>query len=131
MRVIQAAAVTAVLLGAAAVPAYAQQAGREAPATPAPGLGSGQNQMSDAMVQKVGNALRHVAAIRQQYAPRVQSADSQQQKRDLSAQAEAEMLKAIGDQGLSAQQYDQAIQLAQADPTLRQRLVSAAGQSHD
>jgi hypothetical protein len=36
------------------------------------------------------------------------------------------MVKAIGDQGLSVQQYDQAIQMAQNDATLKQRLLSAA-----
>jgi hypothetical protein len=36
------------------------------------------------------------------------------------------MLKAISDQGLSVQQYDQAIQMAQRDDTLKQRLLSVA-----
>ena len=36
------------------------------------------------------------------------------------------MVKAISDQGLSVQQYNQVLQMAQADPTLRQRLLSVA-----
>jgi Domain of unknown function (DUF4168) len=36
------------------------------------------------------------------------------------------MMKAISDQGLSVQQYNQVIQMAQADPSLKQRLISVA-----
>jgi len=81
--------------------------------------------MSDAMVSKVGTALRHVATIRQQYSQRAQGANSQQQQA-LSDQAKNEMVKAIGDQGLSVQQYQQAIQMAQNDETLKRRLLSVA-----
>jgi uncharacterized protein DUF4168 len=35
-------------------------------------------------------------------------------------------VQAISDQGLSVEQYNQVIQMAQADPTLKQRLLSAA-----
>jgi hypothetical protein len=83
--------------------------------------------MSDAMVTKVGTALRHVAMIRQQYSQRAaQSANSPQQQQTLSDQAKTEMVKAIGDQGLSVQQYQQAIQMAQNDEGLKRRLLSVA-----
>jgi excinuclease UvrABC ATPase subunit len=113
------AAVTCLLI-TAALPAAAQ------PGTPrSPTVSSQQGQMSDAMVSKVGTALRHVATIRQQYSQRAQGADSQQQQA-LSDQAKNEMVKAIGDQGLSVQQYQQAIQMAQNDETLKRRLLSVA-----
>jgi Tat protein secretion system quality control protein TatD with DNase activity len=89
-----------------------------------------QSQLSDAMVRKVGTALRHVVTIRQQYAQREQSEKSPEQQQKLTDQAQKDMVKAIGEQGLSVDQYSQAMQMAQADPALRQRLVSAA-QSHD
>jgi len=114
------AAVTCLLI-TAALPAAAQQSG-----TPrSPTASSEQGQMSDAMVSKVGTALRHVATIRQQYSQRAQGANSQQQQA-LSDQAKNEMVKAIGDQGLSVQQYQQAIQMAQNDETLKRRLLSVA-----
>ena len=72
--------------------------------------------MSDAMVRKVGTALRHVATIRQQYSQREQSAKSPEQQQKLTDQAKKDMVKAIGDQGLSVDQYSQAMQMAQADP---------------
>jgi hypothetical protein len=115
-------AAIACLLITAALPAAAQQS-----ATPrSPTAPSQQGQMSDAMVSKVGTALRHVALIRQQYSQRAQGAESQQQQQALSDQARNEMVKAIGDQGLSVQQYQQAIQLAQNDETLKRRLLSVA-----
>ena len=82
--------------------------------------------MSDAMVQKVGTALRHVAMIRQQYSQRAQAVGSTKERQTLSDQAKNDMMKAIGDEGLSVQQYDEAIQMAQNDATLKQRLISVA-----
>jgi uncharacterized protein DUF4168 len=116
-------ALMASLLTAASLPAAAQQA----PAAPRPPAASSQQgQMSDAMVTKVGTALRHVAMIRQQYSQRAQATSSPQQQQALSDQAKNEMVKAIGDQGLSVQQYQQAIQMAQNDDTLKRRLLSVA-----
>ena len=117
MKASRAVAVAAALLTAsAALPAIAQQT---------PGVTSQPSQMSDAMVHKVGVALRNVAEIRQQYSQRAQSMAPQQQG-TLDDQAKNEMVKAISDQGLSVQQYQQAIQMAQADPSLKQRLLSVA-----
>jgi hypothetical protein len=82
--------------------------------------------MSDAMVHKVGLVVRNMASVRQQYAQRVQSAGTQQQRQTLIDQAQSEMLKVITDQGLSVDQYNQAIHMAQADPQLKQRILSAA-----
>jgi Tat protein secretion system quality control protein TatD with DNase activity len=129
MTVFRAAAATAALLMTTAIPAIAQQAGRDTPTTQMPDAGSPtptQSQLSDAMVRKVGTALRHVVTIRQQYAQREQSEKSPEQQQKLTDQAQKDMVKAIGEQGLSVDQYSQAIQMAQADPALRQRLVSVA-----
>ncbi len=116
------AAMTSLLM-AVALPAAAQQA----PATPRPPAAPAQQgQMSDVMVTKVGTALRHVAMIRQEYSQRAQATKSPEQQQALSDQARNEMVKAIGDQGLSVQQYQQAIQMAQNDETLKRRLLSVA-----
>jgi len=127
MTVALAAAATAALLVTTAIPALAQQASRDTSTMQTPDSGSQtQGQMSDAMVRKVGTALRHVVTIRQQYAQREQSETSPEQQQRLTDQAQKDMVKAIGEQGLSVDQYSQAIQMAQADPALRQRLVSVA-----
>jgi len=123
MTVSRTAAAAAVLLVTAGAPALGQQTN---PASPTPGTPAQGDQLSDAMVRKVGTALRHVATIRQQYSQKAQSVNSQQQRQDLNDQAQKDMMKAIDDQGLSVAQYDQAIQLAQNDPNLRQRLLKVA-----
>jgi poly(3-hydroxybutyrate) depolymerase len=118
-------ALAAALAVASATPVLAQQGGRDATAPHAPGATAQPSELSDGMVQKVGKALRNAATIRQQYTDRAQT-QSPQQQQQLTEQAQGEMVKAINDQGLSVQQYNQVIQMAQADPTLKQRLLSAA-----
>jgi hypothetical protein len=122
------AALAAAMTTAVAVaPALAQQSGRNPATSPMPQGGAAQQgEVSDALVQKVGAALRQTSAIRQQYSQRAQSENSPQRQQELTSQAQVEMVKAISDQGLSVQQYNQVLQMAQADPTLRQRLLSVA-----
>lgn len=117
MRVPGAIVAATVAAMTAGFPAVAQQAPTAAP--------SQQGQISDAMVHKVGTALRQVAMIRQQYSQRAQSTSSEQQQ-TLSDQAKRDMLKAVNDQGLSVEQYDHTIQMAQNDETLKHRLLTVA-----
>jgi predicted ATPase with chaperone activity len=121
-----AALVAALMVTTAVTPAFAEQTGRSGAAPGMPDTTQQQGQLSDAMVQKVGTALRHMAQIRQGYTQRAQSANSQQQQQELTDQAQKDMAKAISDQGLSIQQYNQVIQMAQTDATLKQRLLSIA-----
>ena len=117
MTVLRAAAATAALLMTTAIPALAQQTSRDIPKMQTPDTGSQtQSQMSDAMVRKVGTALRHVVTIRQQYAQREQSEKSPDQQQKLTDQAQKDMVKAFGDQGLSVDQYYQAMQMARPIP---------------
>jgi hypothetical protein len=117
------AAAAALLLGSTKIPALADQT-PGSDRTPENHLQQGE--MSDAMVHKVGLVVRHMASVRQQYAQRVQSAESQQQRQTLIEQAQSDMLKVISDQGLSVDQYNQAIQRAKTDPQLKERILSAA-----
>ena len=129
MSLFRCAATAVLLTSMLAVPVLAQQRGGNAPTTQAPRATPQSGEMSDAMVRKVGAALRDVVTIRQSYEQRAKSAETQQQLDDLNDQARKEVLRAINDQGLSVQQYQQAIQTAQADPAFRQRLIAAAEQS--
>jgi len=113
-------------ISAAIVPAAAQQSGRNNASPQAPGAATQQSQLSDATVEKVGKALRSMATIRQEYTAKAQSTESQQQQKELADHADVDMVKAVSDQGLSVQQYNQVIQMAQADPNLKQRLLSVA-----
>jgi hypothetical protein len=123
MREFRIAAIAAAMLTAGFAPGLAQQ-GR---ATQQPQADTAQQgAVSDALVHKVGAALRETATIRQKYTQRAQAASTPEQKQTLSTQVETEMMRAISDQGLSLQQYNQVIQMAQADPSLKQRVLSAA-----
>lgn len=123
----RAAATTAVLLLATATPAFAQLGGSTAPPVTKPQTTAPQtSQVDDVTVNKVGTALRHVSVIRQRYAQRAQSTGSTQDQQTLTSQAQQDMMKAIGDQGLSVQQYDQTMRQAQSDQGLRQRLIAVA-----
>ena len=90
----------------------------------APGMSG--TSVSPALVNKTGAALRQVTEIRQTFAPRVAAAKSDDEKQTLQQQAMDKAVQAINGQGLSVDQYNQVIRLAQSDPQLEQQLVAAA-----
>lgn len=130
MTIFRIAAMAAIVVTTAIAPAVAQQAGGGASAQQAPGTATQGTPVSDAMVNRVGKAIRNVSMIRQQYSQRAEGSKSPQAREELNNDAQRDMAKAVSDQGLTLQQYDQVIQLAQADQKLRQRLLSVA-QSND
>jgi hypothetical protein len=121
----RAALMAALMVTCAVTPSIAQQSGVIPTPPQAPGTATQQGQVSDVMVHKVGMALRQNATISQKYTERMQSQSAPEQQQ-LTQQAQAEMMQAISDQGLSVEQYNQVIQMAQADPSLKQRLLSVA-----
>jgi hypothetical protein len=134
-KVGMAALAAALGVALAVTPAVAQQtqqggqSGRNAvtpQSTPQSGATAQQGKLSDTTVQKVGTALRQMASIRQEYSERAQATPAPQQQKELTDQAQTEMVKVISDQGLSVQQYNQVIQMAQADPALKERLLQVA-----
>jgi hypothetical protein len=125
MTVSRIAAVAAVVFTTAVVPAMAQQSGTGT-GMPQSGSATQAGPLSDAMVHRVGKAIRSVTMIREQYTQRAQASNSPQARQTIDRDAQRDMAKAVTDQGLTLQQYDQVIQMAQADPTLQQRLLSVA-----
>lgn len=123
----------AAVLGAAlltvtlTLPLAAQQPGAQDPTRQAqPGSGAVGASVPAATVTKAGAALRDVAAIQQTYSQRIASAQTPDEKQGLQKQATDAAKKAVGDHGLSVDEYNQIITLAQADPDLGQRLLAAA-----
>ena len=129
MIVFRAAAVAVVLSSFVVAPVLAQQRRSDMPIPQVPAV-SQNDEIPDAVVHKVGTALRNVTTINKTYEQRAKAAETQQQVQDLDVQTRNEMLKAISDQGLSVQQYRQALQRAQTNSTLRKSLISAAEQSN-
>jgi hypothetical protein len=122
----------ALLAGSVPLTAIAQQMpGSTAPSGPAVGAPSseGASQVPDATVQKAGAALRHIAQIRQGYSPQMSAATTPEQQQAVAQQAAAASERAITDQGLTVDQYNQVVRLALADPTFKQRLLAAAQQA--
>jgi hypothetical protein len=127
MRRFKVVGLAAMLLTGMAVPLAAQQQNNGDVGSQMPNqLQPGGANVPDNMVQKAGAALRHVSQIQSDYSQRVRGANTQDERQRLVEEAKAAEVSAVANQGLSVDQYNQMLQLAQADPTFRQRLLSAA-----
>ena len=82
--------------------------------------------ISDTTIGKAGAALRDVANVQRDYAGKLNAANSNEEKRGLTEQANAQAVQAIRSHGLSLQEYSSVVQTARSDPQLMQRLLSAA-----
>jgi hypothetical protein len=117
---------------AISLPLAAQQprAGAGAPLSPSgsvpPSDGRAGADIPNATVQKTGAALGQIAAIRQDYTQRIQAAPTPEERQGLAEQASRAAVHAINGQGLSVDEYNRVIQLAEADQGLRERVVAAA-----
>jgi hypothetical protein len=85
--------------------------------------------LSDSTVHKVGVALRHVTQIRQDYANRENANMALNDRQALAQREEAASVKAVEDQGLSVDQYNQVLRMAMADEGLKSRLLTEAQQA--
>jgi hypothetical protein len=123
MQGFKVAGLAAMLLTGMIVPlaAQPQNSGSQMPSQLPPGSAN----LDDGTVKKAGAALRDVAQIQNDYSQRVQGAGTPDERQKLVDQAKAAEITALARQGLSVDQYNQIMQLAQSDPTFRQRLLSA------
>jgi hypothetical protein len=74
--------------------------------------------IADGTIGKAGAALHDVAKLQQKYQVQMDSASPDQKKR-LSAQANAEALQAIQSRGLSLQEYSNVVRTAQNNPQVK------------
>jgi hypothetical protein len=96
-----------------------------APGSEPPGLGA--SQLPGATIQKAGEALHDVAQIKGEYSQRMESVQDSGQLQRLTQEEHERQVKAVNARGLSVPQFNQMMQLAQADPGLKQRLLTVAG----
>jgi esterase/lipase len=120
------AGLAAVLMGTGLPVRLAAQQAPQGVTPPSPGMTTS---IPDATIQKAGAALRQIAQIQQDYQQHMKSAQTQEQQQGLTQQANAQAVQAVKNQGLSVDQYNQVIRVAQADPGTRQRLLAAAQQA--
>lgn len=120
------AAVLAAAFGLTAAPLGAQQA---SPGTTAPTAGQGTNaagaQVPEATVQRAGAAIRDLSGIQARNTQRMQSAQPAEHEA-IAAEASGAAEAALASRGLTLDEYNSVIRLAQADQSLRERLISAA-----
>jgi len=114
------AAIAGVCIGLVAGPASAQSGvpsgSPTPPATTSPAL-------PDAVINKAGAAFRQVSQIKHDYSRQIQSTSDAERQQVLERQADDASIRAVEGQGLSVDQYNQVIRLAQADPGVRARLL--------
>jgi len=78
--------------------------------------------IDDMELKSFADAAREVFRIRQAFAPKVQSAKSEMDARDVIVAAEKEMGKAIRRAGLTVARYNEILRAAQRDPSLAGRI---------
>jgi hypothetical protein len=122
------ALLSASLLGAVAVAsmAHADSTGTRG-STGMTGQAPTQAMPSQDTLNKAGAALHDVAKVQTSYDTRISSASSPKEKQGLSDQANAEAVQAIESHGISVEDYTRVVRLAQSDPQVKQKLLSAAG----
>jgi hypothetical protein len=80
--------------------------------------------IDDATLKRTAKAfvkIRRIVASAQQ---EIDRSNNDQQKEQIAAQAESDKIDAVKAEGLQPQQYNQVLVIAQADKTLRQKLLS-------
>ncbi len=91
------------------------------PSTSSPGTSAHSN-IPDKKLDAVAAAAKKVVVLNRSYKQKIDQA-SAAQKEQLTSEANEAMTKAVTDQGLSVQEYLSIMQVAQNDPTVRDRLI--------
>ena len=79
----------------------------------------------DQVVSQVGKAVAEILKLRQSLEENMAVAQSDEEKQSLADQVEGAAVRAISDQGLTVDQYNQVISAAQADSDLEERVLTA------
>ena len=76
----------------------------------------------DQKLDAAAAAMKQVAALRQDYQRKLNSAAPSDQER-IAGEANDALQKAVTDQGLSVDEYSSILQVAQNDPDVRQKII--------
>jgi hypothetical protein len=79
----------------------------------------------DQMVSQIGKAVAQIVKLRQSLEENMATAESEEQRHNLAGQIENAAVRAISDQGLTLDQYNQVIAATQADAELEERVMLA------
>ena len=82
----------------------------------------------DQKLDAAASAIQHVESVRHDYDQRLTSAQPADRDR-LAQEGQKAMVKAVTDQGLSVDEYNSILQVAQSDPDVRERLIERVERS--
>ena len=108
-------AISAFILGLAAAPSLAQPAAEP----------------SDAELRSAAIAVEKVQRINEAYSPKLRAAESGEEARRVEESANAEMRRALKEEGLSEDRFREIAAQAAADPALAERMRQQFRQGRD
>jgi uncharacterized protein DUF4168 len=105
------------------VPAANAQGEQSPPSaqSPAPGTTGAAPNLSDQKLDAAAAAALRVAAIKQDYQQRIAAAPPSEKER-IAEEAIGALSKAVTDQGLSVDEYTSILEVAQANPEVREKI---------
>ena len=88
-----------------------------------PGPSTSAPDLSDQKLSAVATALERVASLQQDYRQRIAEAEAPAEKDRLVEEANNELTKAVTDQGLSVEEYESILGVAQDNPEIRNKIL--------
>jgi Domain of unknown function (DUF4168) len=79
----------------------------------------------DQVVLQVGKAAMEIVRLRQALEEDMATAQTEEERETLTSQVEIAAARAVGEQGLTVEEYNQVIAAAQSDPDLEERVLVA------
>jgi hypothetical protein len=89
--------------------------------SPSPGLSQQPQNIPDQKLDAAAAAIERVASLKQDYQQRIAAAAPADKERILNEAVNA-LAKAVTDQGLSVEEYDSILEVAQNDPDVREKI---------
>jgi len=96
--------------------------------SPSPGLSDQSPAIPDQKLDAAAAAIKRVAGLKQDYQQRIAAA-APADKEDILNEAIHALAKAVTDQGLSVEEYDSILEVAQNDPGVREKIRQRIGTS--
>jgi hypothetical protein len=91
--------------------------------TPSPDISSPPSNISEQKLDAAATALQRVTILRQEYAQKLAVAPTDADKERIIAEANNALTKAVGDQGLTVEEFSSIMRMAQNDPDLRGKIL--------
>jgi hypothetical protein len=118
MRILMWPAAAVLIIGTGLLPLAAANAQVQ---PPSPGLSEQPPNISDQKLDAAAAAIEQVASLKQDYQQRIAAAAPADRER-IASEAMDALAKAVTDQGLSVEEYDSILEVAQNDPDVREKI---------